>query len=312
MKKIYTTLFAAAAIAAAAASCGKTETEAVREGNDEIKADISVASLTPDTRAIKSKWEKGDIINVWLDDTDIATYKAKDGPDFTLTYDGSKWTAAGLSGKESRLKATGGKLRGFWEASNSCFNTKTDWSYNDVLHVGKRYCNVQFPDKDKNNKSGIKICLVADFNGISYAYDKDSKILTADINVWHFVTDFQLVVTGITITGDKGYALYASNVNAFYSVTNEEREDVPIIGYSVCGNGASSRIAGIENTEGVAFVGQWFDTSNIKTFTLVAGYGTEYQKEYMFMKEDLTLDSENGSKVIALKIPFSEFTEVAD
>ncbi len=297
MKRLYSNLFAAAVLATAAVSCGKTETEPVRDGNDEIKVNISVASLSPDTKAIKSDWEKGDIINVWLDDTDVNEYKASDGPDFTLTYDGKEWTAAGLSGKESRLKATGGELRGFWEGSNSCF-ADTTWHKSVNVSTGQKYASVYFPDYEKNKTTGIKTCLVADFNGISYTYDKD--ILTADINKWHFGTDFQLVVTGIYLSD--GWTLYSNNVKAVKSVDNVLQNNTkPEIQLSCSGTGNDGRIAGIANSDGVAFVGQW-SGSGSTTFTLTDGSGT-----YKFTKE-LAFNSENGSKIIALKIPGSKFS----
>ncbi len=310
MKKIYTTLFAAAAMVAAAVSCSKSESEAVSEGSGELKVNISVAPLGPDTKAIKNGWEAGDIINVWLDDTDIDKYKASDGPDFTLTYDGSKWTAAGLSGKESRLKATGGKLRGFWEASNSCFTEKgkdAGWSYYDNRD---KHCHFfQFPDSDKYNRTGSKTYLEADFNGISYTYDKDSKILTADINKWHFGTDFQLVVTDISATGDKSYMLYSPRVGGIVGIENDLSGEEPLIVAYSQGSAENGCIAGIANSDGVAFVGA-LTNYDIGDFYLVEGARTSNEKKYKFSKENLTLSSESGSKVVALKIPFNKFTEV--
>ena len=69
MKKIYMIL-AAAVLAAAAASCQKNEIAApeVEQTPQSVKVNITVSSLTPDTKAIKTGWENGDKLNVYLED----------------------------------------------------------------------------------------------------------------------------------------------------------------------------------------------------------------------------------------------------
>ena len=103
MKKIYTLLFAAAALVAAA-SCTKTEIVSPESETAPAKVsiNINVASLGPESKALKSGWEAGDKIHVYLEDA--STYV----PDFDLTYDGTNWTASELSSAVvARLAASG-------------------------------------------------------------------------------------------------------------------------------------------------------------------------------------------------------------
>ena len=97
MKKI-NIVFAAFALIAAMAACDKEETQ----GLEKVRINVSVSDFDPSTRALKSGWENGDIINVYLDDVVSHT------PDFTLTYGESGWTASELSSDVvSRLKESG-------------------------------------------------------------------------------------------------------------------------------------------------------------------------------------------------------------
>lgn len=113
MKKI-SILLAIAALVAGAASCNKIENNNVDSG---IKVNIAVSDLTPGTKAIKSGWSDGDIINVYLNDA--TSYV----PDFQLTYSGGNWGASTISDAVvARLQPSGGTLQGFWEGSNSAIS----------------------------------------------------------------------------------------------------------------------------------------------------------------------------------------------
>jgi len=108
MKKIYIVL-AGLAVVLGSACCNKIE-----DGKDvmsqDVTIDINVAELNPSTKAIKSGWANGDIINVYL--SDATSYV----PDFTLTYNDEKWTASAMTDAvKSRLQASG-RIKGFWEA----------------------------------------------------------------------------------------------------------------------------------------------------------------------------------------------------
>ena len=97
MKKI----FVVAALAASVFtmfSCEKANQLA--DENQSIEINVTVGNL--DTKALKTGWVNGDIINVYLDNVTAYT------PDFTLTYDGTKWVASELSSDAiSRLQPSG-------------------------------------------------------------------------------------------------------------------------------------------------------------------------------------------------------------
>ena len=179
MKKTLT-LFGLAAALWAAASCSKSEMD-IREPEapsaESVKVAISVSGFSPDTKAVKTGWETGDIINVYLDDA--SSYE----PDFTLTYDGSSWNASALDAAVvARLKTSGGTLFGFWEDSNSCMSSSSSWQ-----KYGSKW--MQFPGGH----------LVADFSSIPYTWSEGT--LTASVDSWRFRTNFQLVVSGRTSPG---------------------------------------------------------------------------------------------------------------
>lgn len=292
MKKIYMIL-AAAALVGAAAACQKNETNApeTEPADQSITVNITVSNLTPDTKAIKTGWEIGDILNVYLDDTgdDPDSYV----PDFTLTYDGTQWVSSDISSLASRLKATGGYLRGFWEGSNSCMS---DPKWDNVSTV------VCFPDYDKTTTTGVENYLVADFSNIEYTYD-GSK-LTANINLWRFRTNFQLVVTGL---------VYEAGRYTFYSEDIENSNLVEIksgispyecfAAYNAFG-ASEGRIAGIPNADGVAFVGGILSTSSTDyTFHII---DNTTGVDYTFSKT-AALNHSSFTKVVAIKIPFNKF-----
>ena len=144
MKKTLTLLGMAAALWAAT-SCSKSEMDIqepeIPSATESVKVNISVSSLTPDTKAVKTGWESGDIFNVYLDDATNCV------PDFTLTYDGSSWNASTLDDTVvARLKTSGGTLRGFWEGSNSCMSDEA-WQGN--------YTSITFPNFPNFNSTGV-------------------------------------------------------------------------------------------------------------------------------------------------------------
>ena len=200
MKKTLTLLWTAAALLAAAASCSKKEMDTQEpeapsaESVESVKVNISVSGLTPDTKAIKKGWESGDIINVYLDD--YCGAKSDLIPDFTLTYDGSSWKASDLKAEATaRLKASG-TLKGFWEASNSCFGSGDRWSisYFEGSETN-RGTQITWPDSDKRATTGITSYLLALCNNVAYTYSENT--LSASITDWKFATTMQVVVTGL-------------------------------------------------------------------------------------------------------------------
>ena len=224
---------------------------------------ISVSGLTPDTKAIKKGWESGDIINVYLDDAEsIHT------PDFTLTYDGSSWNASALDAAVvARLKTSGGTIYGFWEDSNSCISNE-DWKKNQYEDWYIRFPEIR-------NALATEGHLVADFS-VPYTLSVRDRTLTATIDGWKFQTDFQVVVSGLEYTPGR-YVLYTDgyyteskydkimnleNIVARRAIAGSDND--PII--TVYGDDVGGNIMGIENKEGVAFVGQTYYPGNNHCF----------------------------------------------
>ena len=305
MKKTLTLLWMASALWAAA-SCSKSEMdiqeadipEAVipssAESAESVKVNISVSGLSPETKAIKTGWTSGDIINVYLDDAEsIHT------PDFTLTYDGSSWNASALDAAVvARLKARGGTLFGFWEDSNSCIN-------NDKWEKGVWYnrSSIRFPNSTQNYEKEWEVHLVADFSSISYTFSESDRTLSAKINKWEFYYPTQVVVSGLTYTPGRYVILPNSTfLEAGDSIYMSREHDSP----KIKGGLIYERLAGIENEDGVAFVGYTERRKDKREYKI--SLLDKYTNTIYYFKKKISLPSlVDESKVTAIKIPFSKF-----
>lgn len=283
MKKIYIVL-AGLAVVLGSACCNKID-----DGKDvkiqDVTIDINVAELNPSTKAIKTGWANGDIINVYL--SDATSYV----PDFTLTYNDEKWTASAMTDEvKARLKASG-TIKGFWEASNTAATAGGDWDrYSSHISFNKEY----------ENTTGIKDYLSANFN-VDYTYSEGK--LTASIDTWDFEnSSIQIAVTDLP---HQSFCMYQERIQAFNSYDITYANIYPTL-YGV------ARIAGTPNEDGLAFVGNLNSSiSSGSTFTVVL-FDYENDKQYSFSKVLEASMSANNSTVIAIKIPFSKFSEVVD
>ena len=305
MKKTLTLLWTAAALWAAA-SCSKSEMD-IREPEtpsaesvESVKVNISVSGLTPDTKAIKKGWESGDIINVYLDN--YCGARSDLIPDFTLTYDGSSWKASDLKAEATaRLKASG-TLKGFWEASNSCFGSGDRWRkiYFDGDETN-RGTQISWPDSDKRKTTGVTSYLLALCNNVAYTYSENT--LSASITDWKFATTMQVVVTGLP---EGNYSLRGNNSESIASmnVMSVVPDEIRCGPYSSTG-----WISGISNTDGIAFVGTLKGDDQKVQRSFILKNNTTGQ-EYIYTSEEVELTSNNKTKVVGVKIPFSKFTAV--
>ena len=272
-------IFAGLALLLGSASCNKVDNGGVK--TPDVKIDIQVAELGTSTKAIKTGWTEGDVVNVYL--SDATSYV----PDFTLTYDGEAWTPSEMTdGVKARLKESG-TIKGFWEASNTAASVGGDWD---------RYGSYISFNQSNSATSGVKQYLTACFSA-SYTYDDGS--LTAAIDSWTFPQGLiQIVVTGLE---HDQFCLTQDNIMTLnmYDITDDNIEPSPY--------GAGRRIAGIENEDGLAFVGclntNLFDGHE---FTLKL-YDLEDDSIYTFTKtlETDLLGFEHNLN--AIKIPFSKF-----
>ena len=286
MKKI-NIVFAAFALIAVMAACDKEETL----GLEKVRINISVSDFDPSTRALKSGWENGDIINVYLDDVVSHT------PDFTLTYGESGWTSSELTSYAvSRLKESG-KLKGFWESSNSAV-TGTGWK---KWMSGTNYAFFDYPFLDKASTNGVQTFVTAQFGYLPYKYEQGT--LSAEINKWNITTNFQLVVTGLPAGS---YSLYTGpntlKVCTRISISSGQGD------VSMYDSSDSYRIAGIPNADGVAFVGKVARdnvTLDYDFYLVDNATGTKYS-----FTKNTSLATYSGDVLVGAKVPFSSFTEV--
>ena len=278
MNKFYM-IFAGLALLLGSASCNKIDNGGVK--TPDVKIDIQVAELGTSTKAIKTGWTEGDVVNVYL--SDATSYV----PDFTLTYDGEAWTPSEMTDEVKARLQENGTIKGFWEASNTAASTGGDWSrYNSYITF----------DQSSGETAGVKDYITACFSE-SYSYS-DGK-LTATIDSWNFPTGLiQIVVTGLE---HDQFCLTQDHIMTLnmYDITDDNIEPSPY--------GAGRRIAGIENEDGLAFVGCL--NTNLyegREFTLKL-YDLEEGCVYTFTKalETDLLGFEHH--LYAIKIPFSKF-----
>lgn len=291
MKKIYIILAVASLLATT--SCTKFELNAPEAETRNTTVIITVSDLQPGTKAIKTSWANGDIIHVYLDDA--TSYQ----PDFDLTYDGTKWVSSEiLAGVALRLKATGGKIRGFWEDSNYCMISGSWNKYGSFI---------EFPGfgTGAEKTTGVVDHLVADFSNIDYTYS--GGVLTANINSWRFRTNLQIVISGLPFQAGR-YSFYSDCMDNFSLIDTQTNYSPYDCHTSYMGTGSSHRIAGIANDDGTAFVGGLstnYSPGETLTFYLVDGTtGTTYS----FTKQLTTSISRDESKILGIKIPFAKFT----
>ena len=240
-----------------------------------------MAELGTSTKAIKTGWTEGDVVNVYL--SDATSYV----PDFTLTYDGEAWTPSDMTDEVKARLEESGTIKGFWEASNTTASTGGDWD---------RYESYISFNQSNSETSGVKQYLTACFSA-SYTYADGS--LTAAIDSWTFPQGLiQIVVTGLE---HNQFCLTQYNIMTLnmYNITDE---DILPSFY-----GSNCRISGIENEDGLAFVG-CLNTNLYEghEFTLKL-YDLEDDSIYAFTKtlETDLLGFEHNLN--AIKIPFSKF-----
>lgn len=276
-------LFAVVALVASAA-CNKVQ----QAETPSVKVNITVQELDPGTKAVKTKWEDGDIINVFFQGTSSTT------PDFTLTRDGSSWKASTLSDEViATLEANpAGKLKGFWEASNGTGG----WTMNDNMTIAWSP-----REQYRNEAYDFTPYLTTYFNEIDYSYT--SGTLTANISGWNYATNIQIVVTGIP-EEPGNYTLGASDI--IYAMTSIT------IAPNVNNGTTQLRTGGIANTDGVAFVAflrPSYESTDPQSITLNL-IDNKANKIYSVTNPSAILYSNYRKQLCAIKIPFAAFKPI--
>ena len=198
MKK--TIILAGFALMAAFSSCNKLEMPEAAT-TDGIKLNITVADLSPETKAVKSGWENEDRLNLyfegWNESATSDNYQKE--PDMILKYDGSKWQIESqVASLSSRLKSTGGKFTALWESGNDLIGYRLKW-YDHAVWYQHSYNRNQYTSYNDTYHSPM----VVHSAGVEYTFD--GSTLTANISDWIFDTKFKVLVK-TEDTGLKGKA----------------------------------------------------------------------------------------------------------
>lgn len=278
MKRIYI-IIAGLAVLLNSVSCNKIDDKGINVSD--VKIDVKVAELNIDTKAVKTGWTAGDIVNVYLSDAESYV------PDFTLTYDGSTWTPSELTDDVKARLQSSGTIKGFWEASNTAATNGGDW---------KRNGSYIFFNSDNKETTGFKDYLTAYF---SVPYTCADGSLVADIDSWTFPRGLiQIVVTGLA---HDEFCLAQSEIAAFsnYLITNDEM--YPSL------YGVMKRIAGVENEDGLAFVGRVTMVIDSGYEFVVKLYDLQNGDVYTYTKTLETTLKNDINNLYAIKIPFSKF-----
>lgn len=198
MKK--TIILAGFALMAAFSSCNKSEMPEAAT-TDGIKLNITVADLSPETKAVKKGWENGDRLNLyfegWNESATSDNYQKE--PDMILKYDGSKWQIESqVESLSSRLKSTGGKFTALWESGNDLIGYRLKW-YDHAVWYQHSYNRNQYTSYNDTYHSPM----VVHSAGVEYTFD--GSTLTTNISDWIFDTKFKVLVK-TEDTGLKGKA----------------------------------------------------------------------------------------------------------
>lgn len=198
MKK--TIILAGFALMAAFSSCNKSEMPEAAT-TDGIKLNITVADMSPETKAVKKGWENGDRLNLyfegWNESATSDNYQKE--PDMILKYDGSKWQIESqVASLSSRLKSTGGKFTALWESGNDLIGYRLKW-YDHAVWYQHSYNRNQYTSYNDTYHSPM----VVHSAGVEYTFD--GSTLTTNISDWIFDTKFKVLVK-TEDTGLKGKA----------------------------------------------------------------------------------------------------------
>ena len=303
-------LLAAAAILAAAVSCYK-EQNVIEEpaAPTNIQVNITVSDMMPATKAIKSGWTSGDKINIWFDRAQTVT------PHLIITYDGSKWVPGTINPTaEAALKTDNtGTFRYLFEATNnlSAYNTKFGYLF-------------EFPYGTINSQDYFSPVMAVGSPRGDVKYDYDGTTLTLNLSGWMYITNAQIVVTGLSGNPEDWCLKMTTGSSPWYSIQDLRdlgTEDHISFGYS---DGHASR--GTANADGVAFYFRYKnkDIYNVSSVSPYADHTfTLYNatESYQFVKTATpiasayyTANPEAGTYDVldhtftAIKIPFSKFS----
>ena len=236
MKKIYAILTVATALVVTAASCNKIETE--NQENQDINIHVNVSDLSL-TKAVKTGWTNGDKINIWFDGVSTQT------PHLIITYNGTKWVSGTIDPTaKAALKTDGtGTFKYIYEGGNDISAIP--------FSMGYRY---EFPYGKIGSQDFFSPVLLLSSPDTDPNYSYDGSDLTLNLSDWCYITNVQVVVTGLSGNPEDWYLSVETSSEDWHSI-QDFRNFAGVAGFSGYGYSASlSRASrGTSNTDGVAF-----------------------------------------------------------
>lgn len=146
----------------------------------------------------------------------------------------------------------------------------------------------------------VKVCAISD-----YKYDATSQSLNASISGWTYLTEIQVVVTGIDANAAADYTLSCDQLKAFGSYT------VSADGVTASVEAADSPVQGIRNSDGIAFVfaqSIMFGSAANYRFTLT-NTNNKSVKYFIGTNKNIT---RNNTQIIGLKLNSATFHDLAN
>ena len=303
-------LLAVLALVAAFTSCSKSEMPN-NEQTDAIKLNITVAGLSTETKAVKSKWVNGDKLNLyfngWNEGATEENYQSQ--PDMILIYDGSKWEIQSqVSSLSTRLKNSGETFTVFWESTNNLMSFTNEYDSYSVWY---------YTPKKNNQDTVYHTPMLVYSAGIDYTFD--GTTLTANVSSWKFDdSKFKVLVkTDLTTlkenannfvlqvkVGESSYAVGRGPINV------DRSEYVNYINTGGC-NTIGMQGAVVES-DGLAFYYNSCEAtdSDVILFTLINTLNGE-TKQYSVTGKIITFPPEEPNRHFkAISIDYSKFTAV--
>lgn len=307
-------LLAVLALVAAFTSCSKSEMPN-NEQTDAIKLNITVAGLSTETKAVKSKWVNGDKLNLyfngWNKDATEENYQSQ--PDMILIYDGSKWEIQSqVSSLSTRLKNSGETFTVFWESTNNLMSFTNEYDSYSVWY---------YTPKNKNqytyNEDVYHTPMLVYSAGIDYTFD--GTTLTANVSSWDFRdSKFKVLVKTDLPTlkenannfvlqvkvGESSYAVGRGPINV------DRSQYVNYINTGGC-NTIGMQGAVVES-DGLAFYYNSCEAtdSDVILFTLIDTANGE-KRQYSVTRKTITFPTENPAEPYkhfkAISIDYSKF-----
>ena len=309
-------LLAVLALVAAFTSCSKSEMPN-NEQTDAIKLNITVAGLSTETKAVKSKWVNGDKLNLyfngWNKDATEENYQSQ--PDMILIYDGSKWEIQSqVSSLSTRLKNSGETFTVFWESTNNLMSFTNEYDSYSVWY---------YTPKNNNQDTVYHTPMLVYSAGIDYTFD--GTTLTANVSSWDFRdSKFKVLVkTDLTTTlkenannfvlqvkvGENSYAVERGPINV------DRSQYVNYINTGSCNTiGMQGAVA---ESDGLAFYYNSCEATNsdVILFTLIDTANGK-KRQYSVTGKTITFPTVNPAEPYehfkAISIDYSKFTSVVE